>query len=116
VLSTVAGLSLCAWSATGPDLAAALLVGMALIGLSYGTLQNLTLGMAFAAVPRRDQVTASAAWNIGFDMGTGVGAVIVGAIATGTTYPIALLAAAAISLLTLPMAFLRPRSASPPRA
>ena len=116
VLSTVAGLSLCAWSATGPDLAAALLAGMALIGLSYGTLQNLTLGMAFTAVPRRDQVTASAAWNIGFDMGTGVGAVIVGAIATGTTYPIALLAAAAISLLTLPMAFLRPRAVGSARA
>src|SRR5690606_19973049 len=110
VLSTVAGLSLCAWSAAGPGRAAALLIGMALIGLSYGALQNLTLGMAFAAVPRRDQVTASAAWNIGFDLGTGVGAVIVGAIATGTGFPIALLAAATISVLTVPMALLRPRS------
>lgn len=116
VLSTVAGLSLCAWSAAGPDRVTALLVGMALIGLSYGALQNLTLGMAFAAVARRDQVTASAAWNIGFDLGTGVGAVIVGAIATGTTFPIALLAAAAISLLTLPMAFVRPRQPAPPHA
>jgi MFS family permease len=109
VLATVIGLSLCAWSAAGPGRAPALLAGMALIGLSYGALQNLTLGMAFAAVARRDQVTASAAWNIGFDLGTGIGAVIVGAIATGTSFSIALLAAAAVSLLTLPMAFLRPR-------
>lgn len=109
VLCTVVGLSLCAWSAAGPGRGAALLLGMALIGMSYGALQNLTLGLAFAAVPRRDQVTASAVWNIGFDMGTGVGAVIVGAIATGTSFPIALLCAAGVSLLTLPLAFLRSR-------
>lgn len=106
VLSTVAGLALCAWSVASPGRSAALLAGMVLIGLSYGALQNLTLGVAFAAVPRRDQVTASAAWNIGFDLGTGLGAVVVGAIATGLGFPIALVVAAAISLLTLPMAFL----------
>ena len=105
VLSTVTGLALCAWSVADSDRTAALLIGMALIGVSYGALQNLTLGVAFAAVPRRDQVTASAAWNIGFDLGTGLGAVVVGAIATGLGFPVALLAAAAISLVTLPMAF-----------
>ena len=115
VLSTVLGLVLCAWSIAGPDRVAALLIGMACIGLSYGALQNLTLGLAFQAVPRRDQVTASAAWNIGFDVGSGLGAVVVGAIATGVTFPIALLAAAALVLLTLPMAFL-PRSRSRQRA
>lgn len=111
VLSTVAGLLLVAWAVADTGRGAALLTGMALIGLSYGALQNLTLGLAFEAVPRRDQVTASAAWNIGFDTGTGAGAVIVGAIATGTSFPIALTAAAAISLLTLPLAFLRPTRA-----
>ncbi|HRN30079.1 MAG TPA: MFS transporter, partial [Terrimesophilobacter sp.] len=50
VLSTVVGLILCAWSVAGTDRAAALLTGMALIGLSYGALQNLTLGLSFAAV------------------------------------------------------------------
>lgn len=111
VLSTVAGLLLVAWAVADNGRGAALLVGMALIGLSYGALQNLTLGLAFEAVPRRDQVTASAAWNIGFDTGTGAGAVIVGAIATGTSFPLAITAAACISLLTLPLAFLRPKRA-----
>lgn len=109
VLSTALGLVLCAWSAAGTDRVPALLAGMAFIGLSYGALQNLTLGVAFASVPRRDQVTASAAWNIGFDLGTGMGAVIVGTIATGMSFSAALIVAAAISLATLPMAFLRPR-------
>lgn len=114
VIGTAIGLLLSAWSVAAPDRTGALLAGMALIGLSYGALQNLTLGLAFAAVPRSDQVTASAAWNIGFDMGTGLGAVIVGAIATGSTFPIALLAAAVLTLLTLPVAFLRLNSRRTP--
>jgi predicted MFS family arabinose efflux permease len=78
---------------------------MALVGIAYGALQNLTLGVAFEAVPRRDQVIASAVWNIGFDTGTGLGAVVVGTIASAASFPPALLFAAALSLLTLPLAF-----------
>ena len=104
-----------AWSVAGAERTPALLIGMALVGISYGALQNLTLGVAFEAVPRRDQVVASAVWNIGFDAGTGLGAVVVGALASAFAFPPALLVAAALSLLTLPLAFLGLRDRRNPK-
>ncbi|MDR6867744.1 MFS family permease [Microbacterium resistens] len=109
VIVTALGLGLVSWSVAGGGGGVAFLAGMALVGVSYGGLQTLTMGAAFAAVPRRDQVVASAVWNIGFDAGTGIGAVVVGAIATGSSFSTALLAAAAISIVTLPLAFVRGR-------
>lgn len=81
------------------------LIGMALVGVSYGALQSLTLMMAFASVSRVHYNRASAVWNIGFDAGTAMGSVLVGTLAVWTSFPPALLAAAALSLLTLPLAF-----------
>lgn len=105
VVITVAGLSLTSAAVLGTVNPAMLLAGMALVGISYGALQNLTLGAAFSAVARRDQVVASAVWNIGYDTGTGIGAVVVGMIAAGLSLSPALLIAAGLSLLTLPLAF-----------
>lgn len=110
VLVTVAGLVATAWAVAGEGREGMLLLGMALVGVAYGALQNLTLGVAFSAVPRRDQVVASAVWNIGFDAGTGLGAVVVGIIASAFSFPPALLAAAALALLTFPLAFIRSRA------
>lgn len=107
VLSTAIGLVLAAAGVSGPGREWLLLGGMALAGIGYGALQNLTLAVSFDAVARRDQVVASAVWNIGFDAGTGIGAVAVGAIATALALPPALLIAAAFSLVTLPFAFAR---------
>lgn len=109
VLVTIAGLTATAWAVAGDGREGMLLTGMALVGIAYGALQNLTLGAAFAAVPRRDQVVASAVWNIGFDAGTGLGAVVVGLLASAFSFPPALLAAAALALLTFPLAFVRGR-------
>ncbi len=108
VLATVAGLLLVAWSVSpGAPTTPLLLAGAALVGLSYGALQNLTLGEAFAVVPRRDSVFASTVWNIGFDTGTGIGAVVVGALAAGLSFQVAFIAAAAIVLVTVPLALMR---------
>jgi len=107
VLVTVAGLVATAWAVAGEGREGMLLLGMALVGVAYGALQNLTLGVAFSAVPRRDQVVASAVWNVGFDAGTGLGAVVVGIIASAFAFPPALLAAAALALLTFPLTFIR---------
>src|SRR5690606_14021718 len=85
----------------------ALLLGAALVGTSYGGLQNLTLVVSFQAVSRPHYGSASAVWNIGFDAGTGLGAVLVGMVAAGSTFSVALLAAGAVSLLTLPFALHR---------
>src|SRR5690606_1534178 len=72
VLVTVLGLALTAYAVEDPDAprAGAFLLGMAIVGVSYGGLQNLTLVLSFAAVGRRDFGTASAVWNVGFDAGT----------------------------------------------
>src|SRR5690625_307457 len=75
------------------------LAGAALVGLAYGGLQSLTLVHAFErAGPRRTRL-ASTVWNIGFDSGTGLGSAVVGALATGFSYLVALLAVAAACLL-----------------
>ena len=85
------------------------LIALALVGIGYGGIQNLTLLLSLGTVSRKEYGTASAFWNIGFDAGTGVGSVLVGTIATGLSFSPALLVAAAISLATLPLAFARER-------
>jgi MFS family permease len=94
------GLALCAWSLSdgGPG-AAVLVAGMTVVGISYGSLQNLTLVTAFAAVPDRDRSVASAVWNIGFDTGTGLGSLVVGFIAAGTSFSVGLLTTAVLCLV-----------------
>lgn len=109
VLLTVIGLILAAIAVQNPNATtiALFLVGMTLVGIAYGGLQNLTLMISLASVPRKQYGTASAVWNIGFDMGTAVGSVLIGTLAAALSFPPALLVAAAISLLTLPLAFTR---------
>lgn len=106
VLLTAAGMAVVGWAVREPTDTSglALLVGMALVGICYGGLQNLTLVTAFQVVPRRGYGVASAVWNMGFDAGTGLGAVVVGMIAAGTSLTTAFLVAAVLSLLTLPLA------------
>ncbi len=109
VLLTTAGMITIAWAVRDPSDtgAAALVVGMAMVGTCYGGLQNLTLVAVFQVVPRRHYGMASAVWNMGFDAGTGLGAVVVGMIAAGTSFTNALLVAALLSLSTLPVALWR---------
>ncbi|MFK4210115.1 MFS transporter [Streptomyces sp. NPDC030920] len=113
VIVTAVGLASTAWAVTSPEATGAvpLLAGMALVGISYGGLQNLTLVDAFAAVGRRSSGIASAVWNIGFDAGTGVGALLVGYLTTGASFSLALMVTAALSLATLPLALTRRRRA-----
>ena len=109
VVMTSLGMTAIAWSVMEPNETAAvwLLVGMAMVGTSYGGLQNLTLVAAFRVVSRRGYGVASAVWNMGFDAGTGIGAVLVGMIAAGSSFSTAFLVAAGLSLLTLPVALRR---------
>ena len=110
VLSAV-GMVLIAWSVRDPAVttAAALLGGMAVVGVAYGGLQNLTMLITFAAVTRRHFSQASAVWNIGFDTGTGLGSVVVGLVAAGTSFSTAMMVVAGTSLATLPLALVRSR-------
>ncbi|MBD8078369.1 MFS transporter [Cellulosimicrobium arenosum] len=94
------GLVLCAWAiADGGTRPVLLVLGMAIVGVSYGSLQNLTLVASFAAVPRRQHSTASAVWNIGFDAGTGLGSLVVGFVAAGTSFSVGLLTTAVVCVV-----------------
>jgi MFS family permease len=109
VVLSVVGLILTALAVQNPDATGVLLflVGLTLVGIAYGGLQNLTLLLSLAAVRREQYGTASAVWNIGFDLGTAVGSVLIGTLAVAFSFPTVVLVAAGISLLTLPLAFLR---------
>ena len=109
VLLTAGGMAAIAWAARGTaDRPALLLIAMAVVGVAYGGLQNLTLVISFQMVEPGGIGTASAAWNIGFDAGTGLGAVLVGAMTVVTSFPVGLLALAACALATLPLALSPP--------
>lgn len=110
---TVVAMAAVAFAVRAPEHTALFLAACALLGLSYGALQNLTLVLALASVPRSRTHTASAVWNIGFDAGTALGSVLVGMIAAGVGFPTAMLVAGLLSLPTLPLA-LRARSVGSP--
>ncbi|CRZ17008.1 transmembrane transporter [Mycolicibacterium neworleansense] len=61
-------------------------IGCALLGTAYGALQNLTLVQAFAATGEHARGAVSVAWNVGFDAGTGLGSLAVGALATSFSF------------------------------
>ena len=111
VVLTTVGMAVLAWGVRDPQATdvPALMIGATLVGISYGALQNLTLVVAFQAVSRPHYGSASAVWNIGFDAGTGLGAVMIGMIAGGSSFSTALLVGGALSLATLPLALRRPR-------
>jgi len=94
------GLVLIAWAVAAPAATAVpFVVGMVLVGVAYGALQNLTLVMSFAAVPGRLRDMASAAWNIGFDTGTATGSLVVGFIAAGADFSVGFMTTAALCVL-----------------
>ena len=101
------GVVLCVLGMAGLTVATAMhsvalaVVVTAVFGLGFGTVQNDALVVMFARSPAGP---ASVAWNMAFDGGTGLGAVLVGAIVAGTGYAAAFGALAAISLVLLPLA------------
>ena len=112
VVITAVGMAIIASAVRDPSDTAAfsLLLGMSLVGLGYGALQNLTLVMSFNSVSPQHHKLASTLWNVGFDAGTGIGSALVGAAALYTSFPTAMLVCAALSLLTLPLAVFRAES------
>lgn len=111
VLITVVAMCLAAWAVSTTSLWLFLAASL-LLGLPYGALQNLTLLISLRLVTRRHYGLASATWNVGYDLGTGLGSVLVGTVAVSRGFPTALVVTAALALLTLPLATrLRPGKA-----
>ncbi|MFC6285889.1 MFS transporter [Nocardioides sp. GCM10027113] len=107
LLVTAAGTLACAWGARedAAGAAASLLLGALACGLGYGSLQNLTLVSAFHRAGPDRVAGASMVWNIGFDGGTALGSVLVGALAAGWGFPPAFAVAAGACVLALGAAY-----------
>jgi MFS family permease len=69
--------------------AVAILVGSTLFGIGFGAAQNLTLSLMYNRVPKSRYGQVSALWNLAYDGGWGIGAIVFGAIVAGTGYSLA---------------------------
>ncbi len=84
---------------------ALVLGGAAVLGLGYGSVQNITLVVAFERAGAEHETTASAAWNAAFDAGTAIGALLVGVVAAaGPGFPWTFGGCALLITLTVPLA------------
>ncbi|MGH3472686.1 MAG: MFS transporter, partial [Nocardioidaceae bacterium] len=98
-----AGLGLIACGVEWRGASWVLVPAVAVLGLGYGSIQNLTLVAAFARVDRAGYASASAVWNIGFDAGTGLGAVALGVIASVSTFTVGFVALALAAVAAIPL-------------
>ncbi len=81
--------------------------GAALVGIGFGVVQNSSLVVLFAAAGATGYGGASAAWNIAYDAGTGLGATGLGAVAQPLGFEAAFGASAILLAATLPVVFRR---------
>lgn len=87
-------------------------VGAALVGTGFGLVQNDALTALFAAGGPERYGSASAAWNIAYDAGTGAGAVGLGAVADPLGFRAAFGLAALLLVVAAPAVRPRRRSAA----
>lgn len=101
-------------AASDPTASAVLiLLGVSFAGLAFGTMQNVTLVRAFELAGERASATASTVWNVAFDAGTGAGALIIGALATTTSFSLAFVVLSAACLLVAVLVAVRARRGVP---
>jgi len=72
--------------AVGTGQALLLLSGAGLLGTGFGVVQNDSLVQLFATAGPQRYGAASAVWNVAYDGGTGLGAVILGVLVTAAGY------------------------------
>ncbi len=82
-------------------------VGAAVVGFGFGLVQNDALTALFAAAGPQRYGSASAAWNIAYDAGTGVGAVGIGAVADPFGFRAAFGLSALLLVLVAPVTWTR---------
>ena len=83
--------------------AVAIVTGAALFGIGFGAAQNLTLATMYDRVPKSRYGQVSALWNLAYDGGWGVGAIVFGMVVAGTGYSVAFgLTAAIVALAVIP--------------
>lgn len=98
------GTAVAASVASVPVAVAAAVTGAFLYGLGFGAVQNETMVGMFARAGASGYGTASAAWNIAYDAGTGAGAISLGLVVEARGYAAAFAAAAVLVAACLPVA------------
>lgn len=97
IVGNVIGLAVVAFGATSTGMTGDVFVvlGAFVFGCGYGAVQNLTLLIGFA-IAGQQRARASAVWNASFDLGTAIGALLVGSVAAWTSLPLAVLVCIAL--------------------
>ncbi len=97
VFLATAGMAMLVLIASTP----AILIGMVVFGVGFGLTQNATLTMMFDRVSPAGYDAVSAVWNVGYDAGMGLGAVVFGLVSSRTGYAgaFAILAAFMLAML-----------------
>lgn len=90
-----------------------ILLGSAVLGIGFGSTQNLTLVAAFIRARQRETATVSSAWNVGFDTGTAIGSGLVGVLITVVSIPSALALTSLLIVASLPLAVRNGRPPAP---
>ncbi len=83
-----------------------MMVSAVLFGTGFGLLQNSTLLLVMERVPRSEQGLGSTLWNVSFDAGTGLGAVLFGLVISTLGYSPAFYLCAVLVASALVLAFL----------
>ncbi|MQA17459.1 MAG: MFS transporter, partial [Pseudonocardiaceae bacterium] len=81
VCLSMAGMAAELIAGAGSGHPAAIVAGAAAVGVGFGLVQNDALLVLFAVAGPGRYGGASAAWNIAYDAGTGLGATVLGAVA-----------------------------------
>ena len=112
LLLVSAGVGLFAFAVAGTNPAYVFFVSAVFFGLGFGATQNDSLVMAFDRAGPHRFSQASASWNIGFDAGTGAGALslglVVGTIGYGAGFALASFVALSMAATVATAAFRRP--------
>lgn len=87
-----------------------LIVGAALIGIAYGGVQTTTLVRAFNDGGEAHRHNSSVAWNVGFDVGTASGSMLVGAVAMASNFSTGFVTMAVLVVLTAVVVVVRDRT------
>ena len=85
LLTAAAGMGVLIWVAAP----AALVTGMCLFGIGFGISQNATFALMIDRAPASGYGTASALWNLAYDVGYGAGPAVFGVFVVYTGYPVA---------------------------
>jgi predicted MFS family arabinose efflux permease len=99
----VAGMAAAVGPVTSPLVVATL--AATVYGVGFGALQNDTLVVMFTRAERGGHATASTAWNMAFDAGTGIGAAATGAVAAALSISGAFLVGAVVVVAAVPFAW-----------